>query len=258
MSINRITARILYSTIFVLSAITLRSQQNDPSLESLQAMQKGEMDTKYATDLSSAKQRVKQDPTNGNAWFFLGTAYQNLGDFQSAKEAFQSALTAYMKEPPDWDAIVRLGPDRPMQSHLLSIANTDVSLATVCEKLHKKREASHYTNSALRIFAAVQAMPSPAATRPLSAAHPTSQSAQRKVTESTSTRDSPSLNAGSSCPLAIHEVCQMPPFTPQAYDPTNPQPYKGPDTRDYDRCVVENQREDARYQQCLRQSRDER
>ena len=64
------------------------------------------------------------------------------------------------------------------------------------------------------------------------------------------------LGAAAVCPPPVHENCQMPPFNPQPYDPNRP--YKAPDMREYNRCMADNRREDARYQQCVEQEQRER
>ncbi len=250
-------------------------------LQSLESLEEKALDAERNETLSAtqravadAKEAIRLDPMDGFAWGKLGSAYFDLGDYKNAEDATQKAVEIFDERAKSAPAPILAELARDRRSKGLDVppdlaeaesndVSTDLSmlgvylnqLADICHKLHKKREAARYREKALRVFD-VQRMMQSSETTPhsLNAAQ---QPTVRVVPQGGSggqTRPKPlPLNPAPPCPLPVHETCQMPAFNPQPYDPNNPQPYKAPDTRDYDRCVLGNQREDARYQQCLQQ-----
>jgi hypothetical protein len=113
------------------------------SVESLGAMQDAQMSADNDKALATAKEVVRQKPTDGFAWYTLGQAYVKLNDYKSAEEPLKRALKAFLASPP---------PSNPKDTSTMTmLATTSFALADVCDKLHKKREAERYRNSALMI-----------------------------------------------------------------------------------------------------------
>ena len=104
------------------------------SLESLESLQDAQISAENNKALADAKEAVQLKPTDGLAWYHLGEAYMNLNDYETAEEPLKRALKLFSAAPPD------LNPSTSVQI----LVNTLLSLADVCDKLHRKREAEHY------------------------------------------------------------------------------------------------------------------
>jgi tetratricopeptide (TPR) repeat protein len=262
---------------------TPNSAQPD-SLESLKTLADSKLSVEHNKEVTAerdavaaAKEAIRAEPTDGFAWGKLGDAYFQLGDYKNAKDATEKAVEIYTEKfkhrPNPLDREVELMLKGETKQNALARARDEDcepivmlavylnQLADICDKLHKKREASRYRDSALRAFDVMQTM------QPISGAPApqvrVGQQSGAGVTRPTQTAPlspaRPALRLAPplpQCQLPVHELCQYPTFHPQPYDPN--QPYRAPDTRDYDRCVLGNQREDARYQQCVQQAQRER
>ena len=237
------------------------------SVLSLGSLQDAQFDAEHKKALADAKEAVRLTPTDGYAWFSLGKAYMALQDYMAAEEPLQRALKAWEAAPaPIVEDLEKYRAQRGeskgnvedidisggVKQRFEMIAYTYLALADVCDHLNRKREAKRYRSRGFFIVDQQRERHS-AASRPSAAAQQRTFSVEQQGgLRQNQTKPLPRSSA-LPCPLPVHETCQMPPFTPQPYDPNNPQPYKAPDTRDYERCVLGNQREDARYQQCLQQ-----
>jgi tetratricopeptide (TPR) repeat protein len=113
---------------------------------SLEALEDTQLSTEHNKAVADAKEGVRLKPTDGFAWYALGEAYVNLGDYTSAEEPFKRAVKALLAAPPE--------PGRPLkeQTSLLMAANATIALAQVCDRLHRKREAEHYRRSYLMLL----------------------------------------------------------------------------------------------------------
>jgi tetratricopeptide (TPR) repeat protein len=122
--------------------------QPSVSLNSLEALEDVQLGAEHDKALADAKEGVRLKPTDGFAWYALGEAYLNLGDYASAEEPFKRALKAFLAAPPE--------PGRPLrdQPSLTMAANATLALAQVCDRLHRKREAEHYRRSAIMLLPA--------------------------------------------------------------------------------------------------------
>jgi tetratricopeptide (TPR) repeat protein len=230
-----------------LSQMLAKSQPpvSSDSLESLESSADAQLSAEHNKALADAKEAVRADPSNGTAWVTLGQAYLNLGDYKNAEEATKKAIEIFTErfknpKPPTIDDLLRGRDHDEQRTNLSMLASSYVQLAIICRELHKKREAARYDDLALRTFDLLQ--PSHAASPP----------PQQRGNALPPPPPRPALTLAPplpQCQLPMHELCQYPTFHPQPYDPN--QPYRAPDTRDYDRCVLGNQREDARYQQCV-------
>jgi tetratricopeptide (TPR) repeat protein len=251
------------------------------SLESLKTLADSKLSVEHNKEVTveqdavaAAKEAIRADPTDGFAWSKLGDAYFQLGDYKNAKDATEKAIEIFTERfrkapsPAECEGMKILserqqpnGPARIVchdeaSTNLSMLASSYVQMATICHRLHKKREASRYENLALRAFDVMRLM-QPSSRLPATNAqvqHSQNNGAPRPTQTAPVSPPRPALTPAPpvpQCQLPVHELCQYPTFRPQPYDPNNPHPYVAPDTRDYDRCVVGNQREDARYQQCL-------
>lgn len=209
------------------------------------------------------REAIRRDPTDGFAWGNLGKAYLNSEDYKNAEEATKKAVEIFTErfknaKPPTIDDMMHGRDFDEERTNVSMLASSYGQLAIICNKLHKKREARRYQDAELRAFDVLRMMPS-ASQSP--AANPRVELQPGIGTPRPAQPPSPSppprhaliQSPPPQCQLPVHELCQYPNFRPQPYDPNNPQPYTAPDTRDYDRCVLGNQREDARYQQCVQQ-----
>jgi tetratricopeptide (TPR) repeat protein len=124
----------------------LVSKKDPDSLESLESLEDSQLNAEHNKALADAKEGVRLKPTDGYAWYALGEAYLNLGDYTSAEEPFKRALEAFLAAPPD--------PWKPLraQPSLIMAANASLALAQVCDKLHRKREAERYRREALMLL----------------------------------------------------------------------------------------------------------
>lgn len=230
------------------------------SLESLESLTNNALDAEHNEEIAStqdavtdAKEAIRAQPTDGFAWGKLGSAYLDLGDYKDAQEATKKAVEIFNERfknapPPVLDESNEASTDLSMLGVYYQ------QLAEISEKLHKRREARRYRDLALRTFDLLRMIqPSSDSSMPQTRVQQPETSNQTQTqTVPASPPSIPDLpRPAGPCPPPVHETCQMPPFNPQPYDPDNPQPYKAPDMRGYDRCMAENQREDARYQQCV-------
>ncbi len=212
--------------------------------------------------VTASKENVRAHPTAGYAWRELGDAYFELGDYKNAEDATEKAVELLSQEvknakPPSNDDILQGSYYGEVPTILSLLSSSDGRLAIICGKLHKKREARRWEEAefrALDLRLTMQTSSQPAA-NPRSEQQPgigTPRPAQPPTPPRT---PRPVLGPSLQCQLPMHEQCQYPTSQAQPYNPNSSQPYRAPDTREYNRCVLGNQREDARYQQCLQQQR---
>lgn len=236
------------------------SGRSSNSLQSLESLADNALDAerdKRVADtqdaVTDAMEAIRAQPTDGFAWGKLGHAYFDLGDYKNAEEATKKAVEIFSERfknaPPPVES-----DEASTDLGMLGVYNEQ--LAEISEKLHKRRQATRYRDLALRALDLQRALQSSSPVPPSSGA---AQQRTFRVEQRGGNGGHPAqtkplpLNPPPPCPLPVHETCQMPSFNPQPYDPNNPQPYRAPDTRAYDHCLLGNQREDARYQQCLQQ-----
>jgi hypothetical protein len=214
--------------------------------------------------VTASKENIRAHPTDGFAWRELGDAYFELGDYKNSKEAMEKAVELLHEEfqnakPPSIDDISLGRYYGEVPTILSMLASSDGRLAIICSKLHMKRESRHWEEAQSRVFYVLRTMQPALQT----AVDPRSEQQQGIGTPRPTQPSTPSLTprpvSGPSlqCQLPMHEQCQYPAFPTQPYDPSSPHPYRETDTREYDRCVLGNHREDARYQQCLQQQREQ-
>ncbi len=197
--------------------------------------------------VTAAKEAIRAQPTDGFAWRKLGDAYFQLGDYKNAYDTMQEAIEIFKERfnkaplPHECEAMKayasRIG-QAPLVCHdeaptiVSMLASSYGQLATICDKLHKKREAARYRDSALRAFDVLRMM------QP-SSQGPAENGAPRPA------QPRPVPRAVVPCPSPVHEICQGP-------------AYGSSDWRDYNRCRAGNRREDALYDRCVEQQRRER
>ncbi len=122
------------------------SVQPSVSIDSLESLRNAQINADNNKALSSAEEAVRLKPTDGYAWYSLGKAYIDLGDYKSAEEPLKTALKAFLSAPPDLTLPSNAQPSRTMAS------TTSFFLAEVCDKLHKKHEAARYRRGALMLM----------------------------------------------------------------------------------------------------------
>jgi tetratricopeptide (TPR) repeat protein len=213
--------------------------------------------------VTASKENIRAHPTDGFAWRELGDAYFELGDYKNAKEATEKAVELLDQEfqnakPPSNEDISHGRYDGEVPTILSMLASSDGRLAIICGKLHMKREARRWEEAESRVFYVLRMMQpsSQPAANPRSEQQPRIGTSRPAQPPTPSRTPRPVLGPSQQCQLPMHEQCHYPTIQAQPYDPNSPQPYRAPDTREYDRCVLGNQREDARYQQCLQQQRE--
>lgn len=212
--------------------------------------------------VTALKENIRAHPTDGFAWRELGDAYFELADYANAKEATEKAVELLSQDfqnakAPTIDDILQGRPYGELPTIVNMLVSSDGSLAVICGILHKKREARRWEEAESRMFDVLRMMqPS---SQPVANPHSEQQTGMEtpRLAQSSSPSQTPRpvLTPSLQCELPMHELCQYPTFQPQPYDPNSTQPYRSPNTREYDSCVLGNQREDARYQQCLLQQR---
>jgi tetratricopeptide (TPR) repeat protein len=213
--------------------------------------------------VAASKENIRAHPTAGYAWWELGDAYFKLGDYKNAKDATEKAVELLHLEhknakPPSNDDILQGRYYGEVPTILGLLAISDGRLAIICGKLHMKREARRWEEAESRVIYVLRTMQpsSQPAANPRSEQQPGIGTPRPAQPPSPSRTPRPVLGPLLQCQLPMHEQCQYPTFQAQPYDPNSSQPYRAPDTREYNRCVLGNQREDARYQQCLQQQRE--
>jgi tetratricopeptide (TPR) repeat protein len=118
----------------------------DPdSVASLESLGDARLAAEHNKALAVAKEAVRQQPTDGYAWYSLGKAYMDLDDYKSAQEPLKRALQAFLAAKPDLTLPFNAQPPRTMA------ASTSMALAEVCDKMHRKREASRYRDLAISL-----------------------------------------------------------------------------------------------------------
>ena len=208
------------------------------SLESLESSADDALDTERNKRLAGtqdavtdAKEAIRAQPTDGLAWGKLGRAYFDLGDYKNAEEATKKAAEIFrerFKNAPPPDPLVPGSNEVSTDLGMLGVYYEQ--LAEISEKLHKKREAARYRDSAIRAFDLQRGLPIPAP----------------------QTREPlPQQNPQPSCHVSM--VCSMPVCPTSQYelcDATN-------GTNQFLNCLARNRQEDARYQQCQDQGQRE-
>lgn len=215
------------------------------SLESLQSLAdkalNAERSNKVAATqdaVTSAKDAIRAQPTDGFAWGKLGQAYFELGDYKNAEVAIEKSVEIFTEKfknrPNPLTRELELMSQGQTKEKATATAEAEDrqplemlaiywgQLANISDKLHKRRDAERYRDKALRAFEILGMVQSSSTAPP---APQTPKLAPRPIV---------------SCPPPVHEICQGP-------------PYGSSDWRDYNRCQAGNRREDARYQQCSRQ-----
>lgn len=135
--------------------ITKSSEPSD-SLASLKALEEKALAADRNHDLvatqrdvADAKETIRVQPTDGFAWGKLGRAYLHLGDYKNAEEATQKAIEIFRERAKNVPPPVFTGKDeRGTDLRMLGIYYEQ--LAEISDKLHKKRAAARYRDSAIR------------------------------------------------------------------------------------------------------------
>ena len=206
------------------------------SLESLESLADNALDTERNKRLAGtqdavtdAKEAIRAQPTDGLAWGKLGSAYFDLGDYKNAEEATKKAVEIFserFKNAPPPDPLV---PGlNEVSSDLGMLGVYYAQLAEISQKLHKRRQAARYRDSAIRAFDLQRELPSPAPQTRLPL---------------------PQQSRQSSAPVCSVLLCALPQYEQCTTGGGNDPGFLN--------CLARNRQEDARYRQCVDQRRRE-
>jgi tetratricopeptide (TPR) repeat protein len=116
------------------------------SVESLESLEDKQLAAEHNKALATAKEAVRQKPTDGYAWLSLGNAYMDLDDYKSAEEPLKRALQAFLSAKPDLTLPFNAQPSQSMAGSTAGL------LSVVYDRLHRKREANRYRNLAISLL----------------------------------------------------------------------------------------------------------
>jgi tetratricopeptide (TPR) repeat protein len=183
-------------------------------------------------DVTDAKEAIRANPTDGLAWGKLGRAYFDLGDYKNAEQATKKAVEIFherFKNAPPPDLLVAGSNEAFSDLGMLGVHYE--LLAEISAKLHKRREAARYRDSAIRAFDLQRGLPDPV-----------------PQTREPLPQHSP---PGGSCTVLI--VCSIPLCPTPQYELCD----AANGTNQFSNCLARNRQEDGRYQVCQDQGRHE-